>query len=160
MNLDLVEHDSPFANIHGTKPYNGYLWPTESWWASRDLQRCIDSRWNFGIVALLDGRFATEGLIWCLRDNNDCGKPVLFTDRVSCIRASAARMIRDARQSKCWNGPNYGLSGSRLAMVINWARNVVARESGKTEPKPVTIPDPKPAAIEDGLPLFDFKKAG
>jgi len=80
-NNDPSPYDGPIERADGERPFNHYLWPTESWWANRELSRCIDSRWHFGIVALADGRFSTEGSVYSI-DENDCfGKPCVFATR-------------------------------------------------------------------------------
>jgi hypothetical protein len=66
-------------------------------------------------------------------------------------------MIRKARASRKWEGMWCGrLDGKNLALVINWARKVVARETGRFEPKLVQVTEPPPVRIATGLPLFDF----
>jgi len=154
---DPSPYNGPIERIDGVRPYNHYLWDTESWWANRDLDFRIDSRWHFGIVALADGRFSVNGCVFSIERNEYAKKPIVFVSRTVAIRTAAARMIRTARHSKEWQGLLYGgLKGSRLATVINWARGVVAKETGKSEPRPVQIKEPPPPYRPTGLPLFDF----
>ena len=154
--VDPDPYDGLIRRADGVRPYNHYLWPTESWWASHR----IHSRWHFGIVALADGRFSTEGCVYSIEKNDDFGKPCVFSTRTKALRTAAARMIRIARHSKNWDGLSHGgLKGNMLAEVINWTRNVVALETGKPVPKPVYIQEPLPVYRETGLPLFDFHRA-
>lgn len=160
--VDPWPYDGPIERADGVRPYNHYLWPSESWWPCHDEAkfRTVSPRHNFGIVHLKDGRFATEGTVWSIEENKGSDdRPCVFKTRVAAIRIAAARAIRLARASRAWP---YGqaLDRQRMADVINWYRAIVARESGKPEPRPVTVPEPPeppPVRLEAGLPLFDFK---
>lgn len=154
---DPFPYVGPIQRADGTRPYNHYLWPTESWWAVRDLDQHFDGRWHFGIVALMDGRFSTCGEVWSIEENSDDGRQCVYFSREEAIRAAAARMIRIARASRAWENIFHGgLKGPRLAQLINWTRIVVARETGEQSPKPITIKEPPPVPRKTGLPLFDF----
>src|SRR5690349_4692838 len=155
---DPSPYNGPIERADGTRPFNHYLWPTESWWAGRDLRsHQIHIRWNFGIVALADGRFSIEGCVYSIEKNEYSGKPCVFSTRIEAIRMAAARMIRIARASRNWESYGCGgLKGSSLATVINWARKVVAQETGKPTPEPIQIKEPPPVRRATGLPLFDY----
>lgn len=156
MPKDPFPYDGPIVRADGTKSFNSYLWPTEWWWANREIHRNIDSRWNFHIVALLDGRFSIEGCVHFIERNEYAGKKIVFATREEAIRISAARMIRVARKSGSWGYQYGGLQGEKLAQVVNWAREVARRESGRAVAKPVTFKEPPPPYRPTGLPLFDF----
>jgi hypothetical protein len=166
---DLHDYDNPIKRADGTVPYNGYLWPTESWWPGHQHQfRNIDGHWNFGIIALIDGRFAIDGALCQIEQNTDMpypqpndppGKPVVFDSREKAIRIAAARMImgirylrnRDARRSSFM-----GMSRETMADVINWTRQIVARETKTPTPKPLSLPPPPPEPPPlTGLELLD-----
>lgn len=152
-------YDGPIERADGVRPYNHYLWPTESWWPEdRDLGHCVHSRWHFGIVALADGRFSVEGSVFSIERNTDgFGRPCVFGSRTEAIRTAAARMLRMARRSRKWEAFGTGkLEGSRLAAVINWARQIVARETGEQDPRLVHVKEPPPIRHKTGLPLFDY----
>lgn len=157
-------YDGPIERADGSRPYNGYLWPTESWWANRELDFRIHSRWNFGIIALADGRFSINGHVDRIELNNEtyewekrAPKPCVFNTRAEAIRYAAARLIRNARQSRQWEGwMNGQLQGAELARVINWIRAIVARETGQPEPAPIAVKEPPKPRPKTGLPLFDL----
>ena len=127
--IDPSPYDGPIHRADGTRPYNRYLWPTEHWYANQSISRGIDSRWHISIIALMDGTWATDGCTWEIEQNRADGRRVIFPTRIAAIRASAARIIECARASRHWNGYGGALSGMRLAKFINWARNLVARET-------------------------------
>lgn len=138
----------------GVRPCNYYLWPTELWVASRDpaLGHSYPFEFHIGIVALEGGLFSTEGDTFSIRAGKGYwGRPCVFPTRREAIRAEAARMIRLARAWRKWGK----LHGERLARVINWARNVVARECGVSAPAPVHVRETPRPAERTGLPLFD-----
>jgi uncharacterized protein (DUF433 family) len=140
-----------------------YLWPTEEWWPGheRQFRNFVGSRHHFGIVALKDGRFATDGTVYGIEKNKDCyGRPCVYGTRTQALRVAAARAITLARASREWTSSFDRLQGEHLAAVINWYREIVARESGKPAPKPVTVPEPPPPPAprpEEGLPLFESR---
>ncbi len=151
----LSQYDGLIRRLDGVKPYNGYLWPTESWWANQELAAYVDSRWHFGIVALADGRFAVEGTVSAIERNEYAGQPVVFATRTAAIRTAAARLLILARKSQRWPAGT-GLHGQYLAAVINWIRQVVAHQTGGPAPKLITIKALPPVVRKTGLPLLDF----
>ncbi len=142
----------------GRQPFNGYLWPSESWWLGHE-QKSFHCRWHFGFVALNDGLFSTEGCVYAIQRNESGewkGRPCVFATRQTAIRVAAARLIVVMRASKDW-GHNYGgMCGQKLATAINWVLKIVARETAEAT-RLVTIADPKPARPTIGLPLFDWE---
>lgn len=155
-------YDGPIERADGVRPYNHYLWNNEWWWANRELGHSISSRWQFGIVHLWDGTFSTNGHVSCIERNNETyswqnkpARPCVYPTRAEAIRTAAARVIREARHARNWTGYDR-LEGRRLAMVINWIREVVAQETGGPEPLPITIPEPPKPRPKTGLPLFDL----
>ena len=155
-NREPFPYEGIIARADGVRPFNHHLWHTEFYCAGHESRtRHIHTRWAFGIIALLDGRFSIEGSVRAIEKNDYSGRPVVFPTRVEALRTAAARMIRIARRSGSWDYQFGGLKGEKLATVINWARNVVARETDKPEPKPVSVKD-IPVYRRTGLPLFDF----
>lgn len=154
---DPCPYTGPIARADGVKPWNMYLWPTESWWANRELGHSFSSSWEFSIVGLADGRFAVEGFVRAIEENDYCGQPIVFTTRALAIRTAAARLIRRARASGSWDYNLETVTGAKLGELINWIRKIVAKETGKPEPRPVHIEDPVVAPKREtaGLPLFD-----
>lgn len=149
---------STIKRADGTEPFNDYLWPTESWWASRDVRANFD-RWNFGIIALNDGRFAIEGSVYRIEQNKGIyyDRPIVFGCRVKAIRIAAARMLTVAKASRYWANSMDALKNSEFAEVFNWARRIVAKESKRKTPKPIRLKDRPKSAQTVGLPLFDFQ---
>ena len=137
----------PIARADGEGPYNMFLLPLpgDSWWANYELGTLIDPRWHFDVVALADGRFSTVGQVTAIERGTDShGRQVVFPDRIAAVRAAAARMIRQARDSRDWGPMSGKLEGALLAMVINWASDVVARESGRPRPRSAKVAAPAP----------------
>jgi hypothetical protein len=158
-NNDPSPYDGPIERADGVRPYNHYLWPTEIWEARRDINDRISRKWHFCIIALADGRFATQGDVWSIEKNNYGGWKVVFATRNEAIRTAAARMIRRARISRGWTGMwDGGLQGKRLEAVINWALAVVARETAGPAPKCVRVKEEPPPVVKSIFPLFDFAK--
>jgi hypothetical protein len=153
------------------RPFNMYLWPTDGddFWASggvsfvgekfRGINRNFSSRWRFSIVSLKDGRFSTSGCVYDIeRGHEHGGRQCVFSTRTAAIRAAAARMLREARQSRKWKNNFDSLTDEALEKLVNWTRAIVAEETGKPKPAPVHIlPRPEPVK-RTGLPLFDFSK--
>lgn len=160
INNDPWSYDGPITRSDGARPFNHNLWPMpgDYWWANQELDNHIDPRWHFFVIALADGRFSTSGCVYDIDDNEDAGgRPCVFDSRSQAVRVAVARMIRCARASRSWEGMwCRGLKGKDLARVINWARQVVARETGNPEPMPVQVKEPLPVRRKTGLPLFDF----
>jgi hypothetical protein len=156
--LDPWPYDGPIADVDGKRPFNHYLWPTESWWAYDELgHRGFSARFHFGIIALNDGRFATEGFVWQIEANSDSahngrpGKPVVFETREKAIRIAVARFIRLCRWATKWHGtPDY-LTLDKSRRAINWALGIAKRPA--IEFAPIVPPAPKP--VPTGMPLFD-----
>jgi hypothetical protein len=145
--------------VDGVEPFNGYLWPTESWWLNHENSR-FDPRWNFGIVELADGRFAIEGFAWKIEANPE---GIVFQTRTVAIRTAAARLIRTMRASRNWPYSFGGMKGSKLGEAINWVLEVVARETLKAQTRIVKIQDePMPVLTGwEGTDLFyAVKKVG
>jgi len=161
-NTDPSPYHGPIERVDGTRPYNHYLWPLpdDQWWANGQLGNRIDSRWHFSVVALKDGRYSVEGSVYSIEDNDYAGDPVVFPTREKAIRISAARMIRAARWSRNWDWRYGGLNGEKLASVVNWAREIVAKETGKEKPKPRFFKEQQREPQKTGLPLFDFYPGG
>jgi hypothetical protein len=119
---------------------------------------------TFGYVALSDGRLATDGQTFYIRDGYlDEAKRfrVVFDTRIEAIRASAARMLCNARYQaragRLMRSPFY-CTRPMVVELANWTREIVARESGKPTPRPLTVPrlpEPRKPSVTDGLPLFE-----
>lgn len=158
----MIAYDGPLRDINGRSPQNHYFYFTDWWWANKQFGHRIDSRWNFGIVALADGRCSTDGSVYAIQENNCNGhwekpRPCVYATRDQAIRVAAARTIRTARASRRWDGLFTGkLEGADLAAVINWAREIVARETGEPAPSPITVYEPPKPRPKTGLPLFDL----
>ncbi|NDK37157.1 hypothetical protein GXP64_20320 [Rhodovulum sulfidophilum] len=110
------------------------------------------------ITHLADGRFSTCGLVPGIETGTDFyGRPCVFDDRAVAIRISAARMIRlcrtAVRKDWRWHGLHHAPE------IIDWARQVVARETGGEKPKPIAFAMPRPPRQATGLPLFDLELA-
>lgn len=161
MKDDPAPYHGPIERADGRKPWNMFLWPTEEWWPGQETQfrNSVGTMHHFGIIALKDGRWATCGSVYSIKRNRDyCGRPCVFPTRLQALRVAAARAIKLARESQSWTSPFDRLTGETLAAVINWYRSILARESGKPEPKPITVPEPSftaKARPEAGLPLFE-----
>jgi hypothetical protein len=154
---DPSPYDGPIERADGVRPYNKYLWPTESWWANQELNQRYDSRWHFGIVALADGRFSTNGQVLSIEKNDYGGWKIVFATRTEAIRVAAARMIRQARFSQKWTGLYCGgVKGEKLADLINWALGVVARETDKPVSRIVRVKEVQVPRPKSKYPLFNF----
>lgn len=152
--------DDVIRRADGVEAFNGYFWPTEDWWLGHE-HRGYPSRWMFGIVALADGRFSTEGFTWAIRENAGLyGSPVLFDSRAKAIRAAAARLIRCMRAARKWHRSSDALHGKRLAFAINWTLETVTRECSTPPSRKVRIEDPPRPPEATGLPLFDHYTLG
>lgn len=153
-------YDGSIERVDGTRPFNCYLWPTEQWVFNRENPRpFVDFDMRVEIIALADGRFATEGLVSSIEQNRDLwDRPCVFPTRAAAIRASAARMIRKCRatiRSQSWH--RVGVTAQNAPAIIHWARALVARETGGLEPRAITIRVPPPPRKFTGLPLFDIE---
>lgn len=157
---DPQPYDGPIERADGRRPFNGYLWPTESWWAYHALGHlAVRGRFNFGIVALADGRWATNGFIRNIEANSDNphglwkkpSRPVVFATREKAIRIAAARFIWLCRHARRWEGVQDRLSEENCRRAINWALGIANRPA--VEFAPIIPSAPKPAMT--GMPLFD-----
>lgn len=154
---DPFPYDGPIARADGVRPFNHYLWPTESWWAYDEFgHRGFSGLFHFGIIALNDGRFATNGFIWQIEaNNNDAlgvrGRPVVFETREKAIRIAVARFIRLCRWATSWEGSSDRLTPENSRKAINWALGIAKRPA--RDFAPIVPPAPKP--IPTGMPLFD-----
>lgn len=170
---DLTDHDSPWVRLDGTRPYNSHLWPTESWWISHDPNAPHGRnlhRFHFEIIALADGRYATDGATWSLDANStvprwetektgEKGKPIIFADRVQAIRTAAAREIRAARWSRKWGRD--GLTADELEIFVNWTLEQISKATTQEPWRPIKTIQPPPPPPKDetaGLELFDYTK--
>jgi hypothetical protein len=171
--IDLHEYDNPIKRVDGTVPFNGYLWPTEAWWPGHEpeFRSRIHGQWHFGIVALIDGRFAVDGTVSQIEANSETpyrrkdepeGRKVVFATRREAIRTAAARMIGDILRLRERN--NMGMwdrmDRATMADVINWTRAQVAAACNEAPPTPIVLREPPPPPIpspEAGLPLFELK---
>jgi hypothetical protein len=168
---DLHEYDSPIKRADGRVPFNGYLWPTESWWPGHEpeFRNRIHGQWSFGIVALNDGRFAVAGSVAQIEANSETpyrrqdepeGRKVVFATRAEAIRIAAARMIQQilrTRHSK-YVGLWDRMDRRTMNDVINWTRAKVAAECQTEAPASISLPEPPappPLCMEIGLPLFE-----
>jgi hypothetical protein len=171
--LDLHDYNSPIKRADGKVPYNGYLWPTESWWPGHENQfrNRVSGSYNFGIIALNDGRYSVEGCVSHIAKNTNNlyphkddppSLPVVFPRRETAIRISAARMIKDIRVWRFHDDRNFiccsdKMSRKTMEQVINWTRSIVAQECGLVKlPTPISIPEPPPPPAPTGLELIDY----
>lgn len=171
--LDLHDYDSQIKAADGTVPYNGYLWPTESWWPGHEpeFRTRIQGHWHFGIVALNDGRFAVDGIVSHIEansttpyrgENEPTGLKVVFATRTEAIRIAAARMIRNILRSQHRHRQrslNWDLMDREtITDVINWTRAKVAEACHATPPKPIVLAQQKPEAHRphSDFPLFEW----
>ena len=156
-------YTGPITRLDGVRPFNMNLWPTEWFWANKDLCRSYDSRWNFGIIALADGRFSTAMSVYSIQDNNDRlyseePRPCVFGSRMEAIRVAAARILRIARASRHWGYSFGGLEGEYLAAFAFWIRAIVAREAFRPAPR---LRDLKWFRFDFSIPkLSDFSLEG
>jgi len=167
MRPDPDPYDGPIEAIDGKRPYNKYLWPTEDWWANggvlyvgvkfRGIDRNFSSRWRFGIVALKDGRFSTEGDVYNIeRGHTYEGRTCVYSTRSAAIRSAAACMLVLARSSRNWKSSFDRLTEDDLQKLVNWTRAIVAEETGKPSPAPIQILKRAVEKKSSGLPLFDY----
>ena len=57
---NLAAYDGPIARADGVRPYNNYLWFTESWSALDDLSNRYNSRWIIGIIDEFKNEMLTQ----------------------------------------------------------------------------------------------------
>jgi hypothetical protein len=164
------KYTGPIERADGTRPYNGYLWPTEWWWAHREPgQHNWDSRWNFGIVALWDGTFAVMGQVWAIEEkdrryswtkkSDQLHRRNCFPTRRQAVRTAAADLLRTLRSARRWQGSERVTRDPvHWAEVVNWVLTTAHREADGAEPirqvKRDPLPPPPPAPT--GMPLIDI----
>ena len=152
----------------GVRPYNMFLWPTESWWVGHQPQfrNVVSGMYHFEYIALKDGRFSTEGAVYHIEENRDSsGLPCVFNTKIEAIRTSAARLISQMRYSS--RSTSYCVSFDRLdretlQAAINWIRKTVAEACAAAAPREITLPIPPPppkSRDTQGLELFDLAAA-
>lgn len=158
---DPAPYDGHIARADGRRPFNRYLWPTESWWAYDALGYvAVSGRFHFGIIALNDGRWSISGSISEIEANSDnphgmwqrSGKPVVFETRKKAIRISVARFIRLCRWARRWEGTRDRLTEENCRKAINWSLEIANRKP--IDFRPVPTPPQRPALT--GLPIFDY----
>lgn len=148
-------YDGPIERADGRRPFNHYLWALdEDWyWANRMLGRRFSSRFEFKVIALADGRWATEGSVYRIEEGESSGRSCVFDTREKAIRISVARFIRLCRHARKWTGITVDrLSNEDAQILINWALEIAHR------PPAVLRPLPAPAKLRatKSLPLFDL----
>lgn len=160
--VDPWPYTGPIERVDGRRPFNHNLWPLgDDWfWAHHEIGQHIDSRWNMLVIALQDGRWATDMSVHSMERDETCyGHRCNFPDRRGALRAVAARLIGVARAARRWPGSER-LTEADCAAIIAWARDVVARETGGQAPRPLTLlPRFVPVLLPAGLPLFDAADA-
>lgn len=164
--VDPQPYDGPIERADGRRPFNTYLWPTESWWAYDALgHRAVSGRFQFGIVALSDGRWATDGFVTNIEANSDNphglwqrrGRDVVFGTREKAIRVAVARFIWLCRHARRWEGVPDRLTEENCQKAINWALAIAKRPPQKLAPLPAP---PQPPPPPTGLPLLDYLSSG
>lgn len=163
------KYTGPIEDADGTRPFNGFLWPTESWWASHEQgKRHWDSRWHMGIVALWDGTYAVDGSIWKIEKNNrryswteqpdQLPRPNIFPTRRQAIRTAAADLLRQVRSARTWPGHLVRCRPEHFSEVVNWILATAYREAEAAEPVRLVRyePPPPPPPPPTGLPILDF----
>jgi hypothetical protein len=131
----------------GLKPSkHGYLPHSEIWFAYNDPNcgRAFSSRWAICYVELADGRFCLEGCLWCIRRDDYEGvlgrkdrphRRNNFPTRAACLRAAAAREILVMRGARQWTAGDDLRCWYDYARAVNWALDLVARETGGARAK-------------------------
>jgi hypothetical protein len=155
-------YEGPIEKADGTRPWNMFLWPTESWHPGHERQfQSVAGSFSFGYVALKDGQFSTEGSVYGIEKNcGSDGRPCIFTTRAQAIRTSAARMILDLRAAMKRHEA-FSPDCETLEKVVNWTLKKVAEVTSAPAPKAIHIRTPKaepPPGCEAGLPLFESAK--
>lgn len=165
-----AKYTGPIEAADGKRPFNGYLWPTEDWWAYHEPgKRSWDSRWHFGIIHLWDGTFAVDGQIWKIERNDrryswtrtEGQLPRLnnFPTRRQAIRTAAADVLRTLRAARRWNKTErIARDPQHWAEVVNWVLTTAHREADQAEPVRTIHRDPPapPPPPPTGLPILDF----
>jgi hypothetical protein len=160
------KYTGPIERADGTRPYNGYLWPSECWWAYHEPgKRNWDSRWNLGIVALWDGTFAVMGQLWAIEANDrryswtkvqgQLHRANVFRTRRQAVRTAAADLLRTARSARSWKGERLARDPVLYAEVVNWILTTAHSAADAAEPVRLIHRDPLPPP-PTGLPLIDL----
>lgn len=111
---DPQPYDGPLRDITGMKPYNRYLWPTESWQANYEPGwDKLPSVFEMSIVHLADGRFSTSGSVSDI-ENGTC----VFSSRYEAVTSEMARMIRMVTSDASSLTPN------QKGFIINWSQRI------------------------------------
>lgn len=168
MPSDPRPYDGPIERADGQRPFNHYLWPTECWLAQNEpLFRRVPYDFRIAIIELANGSFSISGNVSEIEHgrywaglNDYTGRRCVFDNRASAIRSSgyelitlARRCIRDDR----WASPRGRDCRHLMPDVINWARRIVALETGKLAQRPRAIKLPTPPVQPTGLALFDHE---
>lgn len=124
----------PPIRVDGRKPFNDYLWPTESYVLGHE-HRQFHSCWDLSIVSLSDGRHCLEGAVYLIRDDRDYwGLRNNFPTRREALRAACARLIRKMRGAQNWGSLHGGMTGKDLDFAIRWALQTCAKACGDPDP--------------------------
>lgn len=161
-------YTGPVERADGARPFNGYLWPSEWWWAHREPGNYNwDSRWNFGIVHLRDGQFAVMGQLSAIESNNrryrwevkdgQLHRANNFATRRQAVRTAAADVLRTLRNVRDWkSNDRITRDPVHWAAVVNWVLTTAHRKADSREPRFSLHRDPVPPRIvPTGMPLFD-----
>lgn len=147
----MIADDQEILDINGNKPRGYHFKPTEWWWPNQDpdrRMRNVDSRYNFGIVHLADGRFASSTFVGDIKRGIG-----VHADRTAAIRAAAAENLLTARAARHWTAS--WLHPAHFTLVWNWTLRTVARETLRPESRAyVPKPPPPPPPPEHNLPLW------
>lgn len=157
-NHDPQPYDGPIERADGERPFNMYLYETETWAPGHRVPGLnIAYQFRIGIVALADGRWSTSGFVYHIQRGSDDLGPVVFDSREAAIRASAARFFQALRWHRKFCDRQAERSIMRRAAEYGWS--VLVQEVGHPPDRtPVGYWDvePPPALPRgSGLPLFD-----
>lgn len=162
-----ARYTGPIERADGTRPYNGYLWPTERWWAYYEPgKRNWDSQIRFGIVALADGRWAVNGFLWSIEKDDrryswpksveQLVKHNCFATRAQAVRTAAADTLRLLRSARRWENNQLARDPVHWAAAVNWVLETAHREADGDAPALTLHRDPPPLKpVLTGMPLFD-----
>lgn len=164
-------YTGPIEAADGKRPFNGYLWPTEWWWAHHEPgNQNWDTRWNFGIVHLWNGQFAVCGQIWKIEKNDrryhwtkvdgQLRHANNFATRRQAIRTAAADLLHTLRSARTWKTTDrITRDPVHWADVVNWVLTTAHREADRREPRLCVHRDPlPPRLVPTGMPLFDHRQ--
>lgn len=162
-----VRYTGPIERADGRRPYNGYLWPTESWWAYHEAgKRVWDSRIRICIVHLWDGCWAVDGFVWQIQKDSrrftweatpeQLPRRNCFATRREAIRTAAADTLRMLRSARRWDGHMLSRDPVHWAEAVNWVIATAHREADRSPPTLQLHRDPPPPPVRlTGMPLFD-----